>query len=250
MNFVMQVTYDGTEFSGWQSQPNLRTVQGVMQSVAEKIFSMPTAIIASGRTDAGVHALGQIVQFSAETTIPAEKMRECFNRLLPHDVKVLRSAIAPDAFDCIRAAKRKTYCYAAYVAPCELPLVGRYATRLTQKPDLEAMRKAACLLVGEHDFAAFRSSGYSSKTSVRTIYEANVTEEDIFGGTLYKIVLTGNGFLYNMVRIIAGELFAVGCGKKEGITQAFLSGKRESLARTMAPEGLTMISTEYETSIF
>lgn len=250
MNVVMQVSYDGTEFCGWQMQPGCRTVQGVMQEAAEKIFSGHTAIVASGRTDAGVHALGQVVQFSAETAIPAEKLRECFNRLLPSDVKVLFSAEAPEGFDCTRAAKRKTYCYSAYYAPCELPLVRRYAARLSRKPNVEAMKTAAQLLVGEHDFAAFRASGFTSKTSVRTVYDVNVTEENLVGGTLYRLYFTGNGFLYHMVRIAAGELFAIGCGKSEGISRAFESGKREALARTMPPEGLTMVQTEYDRKLF
>lgn len=250
MNFVMKVSYDGTEFSGWQSQPNRRTVQGVMQEAAEKIFRRPTAIAASGRTDAGVHAYGQIVQGEADTTVPAEKLRECFNRLLPPDVKVLCSASAPENFDCTRSAKRKTYRYAAYYSECELPLYRRYAARLSQKPDADAMRKAAELLVGEHDFAAFRSAGYSSKTSVRTLYRVDVTEEEIESGILYRIDMTGNGFLYNMVRIAAGELFAVGTGKKEGITQAFESGKRSALSRTMPPQGLVMMDVDYGISLF
>jgi len=250
MNYVMKVMYDGTDFFGWQIQPGFRTVQGVMQKAAKQIFGCETPVQASGRTDTGVHACGQIVQFSAETNIPGKKLRECFNRLLPDDVKVLCSEVAPENFDCTRASKRKTYCYSAYYAPCELPLVRRYAVRLTQKPNVSRMREAAKLLLGEHDFAAFRASGYTSKTSVRTVYRAEVSEEKIEGGILYRITFTGNGFLYNMVRIAAGELFAIGCGKEEGITRAFASGSRNALAKTMPPQGLTMLETEYETALF
>ena len=250
MRYVLLICYDGTDFSGWQIQPGKRTVQGVLAEAAQAIFRRETVITASGRTDAGVHARGQIAQLDADTTIPGEKLAACFNRLLPLDVKVLKSAEAPEDFDCTRGAKRKTYVYSAYYAETEYPLLSRYAARLSQKPNAERMRAAARLLVGEHDFAAFRSSGFTSKTSVREIYEIEITERPEKGYTFYEIRVTGNGFLYNMVRILSGELFAVGCGKEEGITRALESGARSELAKTMPPQGLVLEEVDYSVPIF
>ncbi len=250
MRYLLLTSYDGTEFSGWQIQPNRRTVQSVMEEAAAKIFGAPTPLTASGRTDAGVHALGQVVMLDGETTVPAEKLAACFNRLLPPDVKVLKSAAAPAEFEVTRHAKRKTYRYFAYFSETELPLYRRTHARLFARPDVEKMREAARLLVGEHDFAAFRSAGFTSKTSVREIYDLTVTEKEEPFGDFYAVTVTGNGFLYNMVRIISGELFAVGAGKEEGITRAFQTGERSCLAKTMPPEGLTLMKVDYGVPLF
>ena len=252
MRYVLLVSYDGTHFCGFQKQRRgERTVQGTLELVAQEIFGAPTRISGSGRTDSGVHAAGQICHFDAETTIPGEKLRECFNRLLPPDLKVLASAVAPEDFDCTRNAKRKTYVYRAYFASSELPLLSRYAARLAVKPDLASMRKAAGLLVGEHDFLAFSSTGSSAKTSVRKIYSIDIHESATDGYTMYEIAVTGNGFLYNMVRILAGEIFAVGCGKSiENIEKAFEKRERSLIAKTMPACGLTLVSVDYGVELF
>ncbi len=245
MKALLLVSYDGTDFSGWQRQPGVRTVQQVMEEAAERAFTRHIALTASGRTDAGVHAAGQVIEGEFSDTIPPEKLRECLNVQLPSDVKVIRSCSAPDGFDVTRDAKRKTYCYNAYYAESELPLFSRYAARLKWRPDTEKMRLAAQLLVGEHDFAAFRAAGYTSKTSVRTLFAVTIEEKPIPGGTLFSVRVTGNGFLYNMVRILAGELFAIGCGKPEGITRAFKTGERSALSVTMPAQGLVLESADY-----
>ncbi len=191
----------------------------------------------SGRTDAGVHAAGQVVHLDGETSIPAEKLREAFNRLLPEDLKVLESIAAPEGFDCTRSARRKTYCYRFYTAASTLPLLERYAVRVEGRVDLARMREAAALLVGEHDFAAFRATGSSAKTTVRTVFSVTVGSTPAYGAELYEVRVTGNGFLYNMVRIIAGELYAVGCG-------------RTLLFRTMPAKGLTLEHVEFDVPLF
>ena len=213
MSYAFLISYDGTHFYGSQRQKSLRTVQSVLEETAEKVFGAPVKAAFSGRTDAGVHAAGQVCHLDGDTGIPAEKLREAFNRLLPDDLKVLRSAAAPEGFDCTRGARRKTYCYRFYCAESVLPLLERYAVRLEGAPDLDAMRAACALFEGEHDFAAFRATGSSAKTTVRTIYALSVDRLTAYGGTMYEIRVTGNGFLYNMVRFLAGELYAVGCGK-------------------------------------
>ena len=252
MRFALKVSYDGTLFEGWQIQPNGRTVQGELEKAASNVFGVPVKITGSGRTDAGVHAEGQVCMFDAQTTIPAAKLRECFNRLLPADVRVLKSVCAPQSFDCTRGAKRKTYRYIAYYAESDLPLLSRYAARIGQKPNLQKMRAEAELIVGEHDFKAFCASGSSAKTSVRTVYSAEVSEKKENGYLLYTVTVCGNGFLYNMVRIIAGHLFAVGCGVKEekSVLAAFETGKRSLLGKTKPPQGLTLAGVEYGDPLF
>lgn len=252
MRFALKVSYDGTEFAGWQIQPNGRTVQEELEKAAQEIFGVPVKITGSGRTDAGVHAEGQVCQLEVTTEIPAPKLRECFNGLLPADVRVLESVSAPDSFDCTRGAKRKTYRYSAYYAECDLPLLSRYAVRLKQKPDLAKMQAEAKLIVGEHDFKAFCASGSSAKTSVRTVYSAEVIAEELQNCVFYTVTVCGNGFLYNMVRIIAGHLFAVGVGAKEekSVLSAFERGDRALLGKTMPPQGLTLVGAEYEIPLF
>ncbi len=251
MRYALLVSYDGTDFCGWQRQPNGRSVQAVLEGAAEEIFSAPVRIQASGRTDAGVHALGQVCILDGETNIPAHKLRECFNRLLPQDVKVLASCAAPQDFDCTRQAKRKTYCYRAYFAQTAHPLLDRYCARLAFAPDAARIRAGAECVLGEHDFAAFCASGSSIKTTVRTIYSVTVEECERFGARLFTLRVCGNGFLYNMVRILAGELFAIGCGKEAAaLCRALQTGERALLAKTMPACGLMLESVEYGISLF
>ncbi len=252
MRIALKVSYDGTMFEGWQVQPGKRTVQGELERAAGELFGVPVKVAGSGRTDSGVHAEGQICHLDADTQIPARKIRECLNERLPEDVRVLKSAEAPEGFDCTRNAKKKTYRYRFYYAETALPLLERYAVRVREKPDLLKMQSAARLYVGEHDFAAFRAAGGSAKTTVRTVYSAEVSESRQNGAIIYDFVVCGSGFLYHMVRILAGQLFAVGCGKKEkeSILSAYRTGDRSLLGKTMAAKGLTMVSVEYDPSPF
>ena len=251
MRYALIVSYDGTHFSGWQKQKNGRTVQETLEGAAAEIFGCPVKITGSGRTDAGVHARGQVCHFDAETNIPAERLRECFNGLLPTDLRVLQSTMCDINFDCTRNAKKKTYCYSAYYAPCELPLYDRYSVRLKELPDIEKMREAATLMVGEHDFKAFCASGSSAQTSVRTVYSIEVKEQTDADCTRFEIAVCGNGFLYNMVRILAGELFAIGCGKgTDALKQALVTGERKLLGKTMPAKGLVLDHVVYDASPF
>ncbi len=252
MRYVLCVQYDGTDFSGYQRQERgERTVQGELERAASAIFGCETRVAASGRTDAGVHARAQICHLDGETSIPAERLCLCFNRELAPDLRVIASAAAPEGFDCTRGAKRKTYVYSAYYAPTELPLFSRYAARLQECPGISPMQAAARLFEGEHDFRAFCASGSSAKTTVRTIYRIEISE--IRRGTLsiFRIYVTGNGFLYKMVRSIAGELFAIGCGKPLAPLEAALAhGDRALLAKTMPAAGLLLDRVDYGIPLF
>ena len=246
MRYKITLSYDGSGFCGWQSQKSGGSIQDAVEFALEKLTGIKTRVTASGRTDAGVHALGQICQLDGETNIPAEKLRECFNRILPPDVRILKSARAYEGFDCTRAKKKKTYVYRAYFAESELPLSERFAVRLPQKPDLASMQAACALVTGEHDFAAFRATGSSAKTTVRTLYSASCRAREEEGATHYEIEVCGNGFLYNMVRIIAGTLIQAGGGKIEPeAVKEILQAKDRSAAGPTAPaHGLTMLGIE------
>ena len=206
-------------------------------------------VTASGRTDAGVHASGQVCHFdNDEITVPPDRLPDCLNRHLPNDVRILDGWQGKDGFDSNRSAKRKTYCYSLYVSEREMPLKERYAVRIENAPSTEVLQKNAKLFEGEHDFKAFCASGSSVKTTVRTVCEVRVEESFSYNGRDLKIYVTGNGFLYNMVRTMVGELLDISLGKKteESLQSAYETGDRSLLGKTMAAKGLTLMSVEYE----
>ncbi len=247
MRYVLTVAYDGTEYAGWQRQKNALSVQETLETALFTALGVQARMTASGRTDAGVHAAGQTCHFDAELSVPAEKLPDCLNRFLPLSVRVIDGKEADKTFDCNRSAKRKTYCYSLYVAPREMPLKERYAVRLETAPSIELLRNTAKLFEGEHDFKAFCASGSSVKTTVRTVYFVRVEESESYGGKDFKIYICGNGFLYNMVRTMVGELLDLANGKRteESLKLAYQTGKRELLGKTMPAKGLTLMSVEY-----
>ncbi|MBQ7924569.1 MAG: tRNA pseudouridine(38-40) synthase TruA [Clostridia bacterium] len=247
MRYVLKIAYDGTDFAGWQCQKNAVTVQETIETALFTAFGQKLKITASGRTDAGVHAAGQTCHFDAQLTVPPEKMPDCLNRLLPPSVRIVDGWAADETFDCNRSAKRKTYRYRLYVASREMPLIDRYAVRIENAPSIEALRNAAKLLEGTHDYKAFCASGSAVKTTVRTVYEIRVEERAEYGLRVIEIFVTGNGFLYNMVRTMTGELLDLAGGKrtKESLLTAYDTGDRSLLGKTMPAKGLTLISVRY-----
>ena len=248
MRYVLKIAYDGTNYAGWQRQKNAASVQEVLENAIKTALNKDVRVTASGRTDAGVHAAGQTCHFDLESSVPPEKMPDCLNRFLPNDVRVLEGFAAKDGFDANRSAKRKTYRYSLYVAKRDMPLKERYAVRIENAPNIEILQKTAKLFEGEHDFKAFCASGSSVKTTVRTVYEVRVEETQTYGGRNIDVYVTGNGFLYNMVRTLVGELLDLAEGRKEeeSLLLAFETGKRELLAKTMPAKGLTLLQVEYE----
>ncbi len=248
MRYVIKIAYDGTDYAGWQRQKNALSVQEALEKAVYDALGEDIRITASGRTDAGVHAVGQVCHFDSERiTVPAERMPDCLNRFLPPEVRVLEGWLADGGFDSNRSAKRKTYCYTLYEAAREIPLKERYAVRMDNLPAIEKLRAAAKLFEGEHDFKAFCASGSSVKTTVRTVYEVRVEESESFSSRDIKIFVTGNGFLYNMVRTLAGTLLDIANGKRseESLARAFQTGERHLLGKTMPAKGLTLMSVEY-----
>ena len=248
MRYVLKIAYDGTDFAGWQCQKNARSVQETLEDGIFAALGVRLKTTASGRTDAGVHASGQICHFDGDLTVPPEKMPDCLNRYLPPDVRVLEGWAADEGFDSIRSAKRKTYCYSLYVASWEMPLKHRYAVRIDSAPSLEKLRSAAKLFEGEKDFKAFCASGSSVKTTVRTVYEVRVEEGESFGSRDLRIYVTGSGFLYNMVRTMTGELLDIASGKRsvESLEKAFATGERGLLGKTMPAKGLCLREVFYQ----
>ena len=248
MRYVLKIAYDGTAYAGWQRQKNALSVQQCLEEAVEKALGTQVHITGSGRTDAGVHAAGQVCHFELEKSVPPEKMPDCLNRFLPPDIRAIEGWAADEGFDSNRSAKRKTYCYSLYVSEREMPLKERYAVRIDSAPLLEKLQAMAKLLEGEHDYKAFCASGSSVKTTVRTVYEVRVEETQTFGGRDIKIFVTGNGFLYNMVRTMAGELLDLAGGKRteESLLRAYETGERNLLGKTMPAKGLTLMQVEYE----
>ncbi|MCQ2602306.1 MAG: tRNA pseudouridine(38-40) synthase TruA, partial [Clostridia bacterium] len=217
MRYKATISYYGENYVGWQRQKNGLSVQECVETALSKIFGVETSCTASGRTDAGVHALGQVIHFDAETNIPTDKIPFAVNTELPDDISMLACEVAPDDFNARFSAKRKTYSYSLYYSQHRLPMLDKTHAHLITPPDVELMKKAAELSVGTHDFKCFEAAGSAVKTTVRTIYSLEVEKRHIIGtnGNDFELIITvcGNGFLYNMVRILAGTLVYVGAGK-------------------------------------
>ena len=248
MRFVLKIAYDGTAYAGWQCQKNALSVQEALEGAIETALGEKVRVTASGRTDAGVHAAGQVCHFDSERiTVPPEKMPDCLNRFLPSDVRIVEGWGTDDGFDSNRRAKRKTYCYSLYVSPREMPLKERFSVRIDEAPSLQILKNVAKLFEGEHDFKAFCASGSSVKTTVRTVYEVRVEEGESYGSRDIKIFVTGNGFLYNMVRTMVGELMDIALNKrtKDSLLTAYETGDRSLLGKTMPAKGLTLLQVEY-----
>ena len=243
MRIAITVEYDGTKYCGWQIQPNGNTVQAELEKAVETVTGAKSSVTGSGRTDAGVHALGQVAHFDTDADIPPENFAPALNAVLPKDIKVRKSEEAADGFHARFSAKKKTYAYNFYVSDAQRPLKDRYAARVPYPLDLSLMEKAAGFFVGEHDFRCFFASNSSVKDTVRTIYSAKIEKD----GENYVFTVCGNGFLYNMVRIMVGTLIEVGRGKKtpQSVSEMLEKGDRSLAGATMPPQGLTLLSVEY-----
>ena len=244
MRIKLTLGYDGTNYCGWQVQPNGVTIQQILEDALFSLTGERVRITGSGRTDAGVHAIGQVAHFDTQNqSVPPNKFAKALNTFLPEDIRVFSSEQVGEDFHACTTAKRKTYRYSFYVAEVENPLKDRYAVRVDDGLNLQKMQECTSLFIGEHDFKGFCASGSGAKTTVREIYDLKINQE----GQDLSLVVTGNGFLYNMVRIIAGTLIAVGKGdiEKDQILEMIESGNRPQKIKTLSPKGLQLVSVEY-----
>lgn len=240
---LLTLSYDGTDYAGWQWQKNANTVQAEMEKALSAAEKKPMSIVGASRTDAGVHARGQCAHFDTQSRIPAEKYPFVFNTLLPGDIRVLSAREVPLDTHARFSARGKTYHYNIVTGMHPNAVALRYRAHVPQALDAAAMRRAAACLVGTHDFAAFEAAGGTAKTTVRTIRTADVIEvEDGLRLTVY-----GNAFLYNMVRIVAGTLIYVGQGRlpEDAFARAIQTGDRLCLGPTAPAKGLVLDKIDY-----
>ncbi len=243
-NIKLLIEYDGKDFNGWQKQPNKLNIQGEIERAIEEVTGEKVDLIASGRTDAGVHALGQVANFKIEKDIPIEKIPYALNSKLKKSIRIKEAEEVPEKFHSRYTCKKKTYRYVINNSIQGTAIYRNLQYHFPEKLDEDKMNEAAKYLIGEHDFKSFKASGTSSKSSVRTIFDAKVIRE----GELVTIELTGNGFLYNMVRIIAGTLIDVGTYKIEPIDVKNIIDAKDRLkaGKTLPPTGLYLVKVEYE----
>ncbi len=242
----LTIAYDGTDYCGWQQQPNGITVEEIINRELSKLLCENICVIGASRTDSGVHALGNIAVFDTDARIPAEKISYALNRSLPEDIVVQDSCEVAPEFHPRYCSSRKTYEYRIWNAPFPQPVNRRYTHHVYDRLDIDAMQSAAVCLIGEHDYASFCSAGAQVQTTVRTVYSLEIEQQE----QLVTIRICGGGFLYNMVRIIVGTLLMVGIGAKApSWVKTVLDARDRNLAGPTAPaKGLTLIGIRYEDS--
>lgn len=240
---MLTVAYDGTAYSGFQEQDNARTIEGEVNRCLGELLGEEIRVIGGSRTDAGVHALCNVAVFDTEARIPGEKISYALNQRLPEDIRIRESKEMPDGFHPRHCESRKTYEYKIINDKFPIPTKRLYGHFTYVPLDEERMREAAAYLIGEHDFKSFCSAGSQALSTVRTIYDIQVTRE----GEEISIRVTGNGFLYNMVRIIAGTLMDAGKGLWEPEhMEDILEAKDRSAAGPTAPAcGLMLVKYEF-----
>ncbi len=241
--YRMIVEFDGTAYSGWQRQLNGPGIQQTIEEALSHLTGEDVRVTGSSRTDAGVHALGLCAHFDSATRIPPEKIAFALNAMLPGDIRIRESGLAPDGFHARYSACAKAYRYAFYNARHDRAVGRQYSAHVPLPLDEARMDREAQSLVGTHDFAAFAASGSAARSTVRTVYRARVAR----CGDDVTLTVLGDGFLYNMVRIVAGTLMEVGTGKRApgAIERALCSLSRLDLGQTAPARGLTLLAALY-----
>lgn len=258
--YKLILAYDGGKYAGWQRQPHATAVQNVLEAALVQIAGDEVRTTGSSRTDAGVHAFGQLVSLTLDKDMPGDALRRALNAVLPNDVFVRSAEIAPVDFDAIRATTGKRYRYVLRDGQERGIFDRRYAWHVRTPLDAAAMHAAGQALVGEHDFASFQSVGSERQSTVRTIYELSVrrgdagllampvvvSEPDAARGDLVAIEVAGNGFLYNMVRAIVGTLVEVGRGRRsvDWPREVLAARDRATAGQTAPPHGLFLLHVD------
>jgi tRNA pseudouridine38-40 synthase len=242
-NLRLTLAYDGADFSGWQFQPHLRTVQGTLEEAMRQVTGVWTRVHGSSRTDAGVHALGQVASLTTPTRLDNATLRKALNAVLPFDLAVIEVADAPEGFHATRDAVRKRYRYVLQDGQPRDPLGRAYSWHIPVRLDDDAMRTAARHLLGEHDFKAFQTTGSARESTVRTIYDLTIERRPLETGPRLVIEVEANGFLYNMVRNIAGTLMSVGRARHapDWVAEVLVSRDRRRAGMAAPAEGLFLL---------
>ena len=240
----LTVAYDGTNYHGWQVQNNGITIESELNRCLTDLFREPIEVIGASRTDSGVHALGNIAVFDTTSRMPAEKISYALNQRLPEDIRIQKSEQVADDWHPRKCDSRKTYEYRIYRAQFPMPVKRLYSLFTYHELDVNWMQEAAAYLEGEHDFKSFCQTGAQVESTVRTLYSVEVEEQ---GENDLVIRVCGNGFLYNMVRIIVGTLLEIGQGKRDPMDIfTILEARNRSAAGPTAPaQGLTLVKYEF-----
>lgn len=258
-NIRLQIAYDGSQYVGWQVQPNGPSVQSIIETAIQRLTEQKPTLFAAGRTDAGVHALGQVASFQTQSLIPAERFAPALQQYLPPDIVMIKSDEVPLSFHATFSAVRKRYRYVICNQPRILPFLRGYALHFARPLDAGAMHEAAQSLLGTHDFRCFESHYPNKATSVRTILECRVDRrtnwsiwddrpvEKFRSGSFICLEIVADGFLYNMVRTIMGTLIRVGRGiwDASDITRIIKSLDRQYAGDTAPAQGLYLVAVDY-----
>lgn len=243
MNVLITISYDGSGYFGWQRQKNQITVQQRVEEALSELLKKDITVRGASRTDTGVHALGQAALFKEHITIPMDKLPFAVNSFLPDDIVVTEARLVSDEFHPQYSVEKKTYEYKILNTDFRNPMLRKYTEFVYTKLDVDKMNEAAGYFVGTFDFRAFCASGSTAKTTIRTIFDLSVDKK----GDIITIRVTGNGFLYNMVRIITGTLIYVGQGKMQpcDMSEIIRLGDRTKAGKTVSPNGLTLVKIYY-----
>ncbi len=250
MNYRLLIQYDGTDFHGWQVQENDRTIQGELERVIGMIADRDVAVVGSGRTDAGVHAEGQVANVQLHSKFTPDRLKNAINGNLWRDIRIMKAEKAPDDFHARFSAKRKTYIYRVVNAPVMSPFWRRFAHHEHKPLDVARMSEAARLFLGEHDWTAFASARSDGESRVRNVLDFAVDSrwDSMAQGSMIEFRITATGFLRYMVRSIVGTLLEVGRGEKDSdtIQNAIVTGDRSLAGKTAAAHGLSLLRVEYD----
>ena len=250
MNYRLLIQYDGTDFHGWQVQENSRTIQGELERVLGMIEDAPVAVVGSGRTDAGVHAEGQVANVRVNRAFTPDKLKNAINGNLWRDIRIMKAENAPDEFHARFSAKSKTYIYRVINAPVMSPFWRRFAHHEARPLDVSRMNDAARLFLGEHDWTAFSSAQADGENRVRKVTDFSVESswDQRAGAQLIEFRISAHGFLRYMVRSIVGTMLEVGRGEKDfdTIQTAIVTGERSLAGKTAPAQGLTLFRVDYD----
>ena len=242
-NLRLDICYDGTRYRGWQRLPGRDdTIQGKLETALSRILGEPIAVSGSGRTDSGVHARGQVANFHCESPMPPQEILTNLRRYLPEDIGIYSCKEVSPRFHARLNATEKTYCYRIWNSESPCVFERRFVTVMPERLDMDAMKQAAGLLLGQHDFSAFCGNAKMKKSTVRFLRAIDITRQ----GEEIQIRYTGNGFLYNMVRIMTGTLVEVGRGQRKSESIPALFGAKREQAGFLAPaQGLCLEEVVY-----